>query len=98
MGLFTILSSLFITALIVTMIAYFIYYMKYIKQKNPIKTGEVYGNKQGEKAMVFQVNYEKGRVHFTYIVGGRPFGYVWNVPIDIFEERFNLKLKQDGEE
>lgn len=48
--------------------------------------------------MVFQVDCEKGRVYFTYITEGRPFGYVWNIPVDAFEKRFNFKLKQDGEE
>lgn len=75
------------------------YYREYSRQKNPIKTGEVYGNNHREKVMVFQVNYKTGRVHFTYIAGDIvPFGYVWSVPIDVFKKKFNLKLKQDGEE
>lgn len=99
MELFTTLLGLFIAILIIGVTVYFISYKgEYKKQKNPIKTEEVCDNKHMKKVMVFQVDCEKGRVYFTYITEGRPFGYVWNIPVDAFEKRFNFKLKQDGEE
>lgn len=96
MGLFTILTALLITMLIIGGIIYFLCHRgEYIKQSEPpIRVGDKYTDSTGKTIVVATVDDLYDRIWYFRFTECYPGGYLTWTHASDFRKRFTIKLNE----